>query len=332
MSELVFELTYSVPDLPLRLLAPRVHMSLGGPHRVEVQLQHLDTEFARTSPPPTLHCHATRSVTVDPGILELLRHTVDVIRRTGEAEYDSRARQAVVDGCQAVSQDLLGVLELIPWKLDMEGPSILPLRPEHRWWSVDDSLRIAVPYRMSTRAYSMPSTRPFRQTQADEVAALARRGTKAPLAQPLLLEAWSSRLDRPRSAMVLAAAAAETRAKEAIRRLALAVPSSELARPTETIVRTVRDAAETQINRSLDLRDEVFDRLASGRRARNAMVHGDATVLPSPEDVSEHVKAVRALCLALDLLEQPSWADDHERGFDFYDDMSPGPWYPSASA
>lgn len=198
----------------------------------------------------------------------------------------------------------LRVVTVARWRLAIPGPQ-QPLVAEARHWYAREAWQL-IPFTVPPRGWWGVSGS-FGEAWRAEVERLVVAGPE-PIAQELYREASIQRTDQPRSALVMAVAAAEVGIVETARALLPdeSVPSGSFSRLLdETLVQL---AGRRPIAGGVLLPPAaMIDALHAARRLRNAIVHGPAHD-PSPDAVDDALEAVRNLLLFLDFYAGHGWA------------------------
>jgi hypothetical protein len=150
----------------------------------------------------------------------------------------------------------------------------------------------------------------------ESVLSLSRRDTQEPLAHELFQEAWSQRMDNPRSSLVMGIAAAETGVKRLISTL---VPAADwLVQETQSppLVRMLEEYLPTlpvrlRINGNVLCPPTwLIDVIKKGVGLRNKIVHGHDIPLKS-DSLRDVLEAVHDLLYLFDLYAGYEWAVRH---------------------
>lgn len=158
----------------------------------------------------------------------------------------------------------------------------------------------------------------MKDDEIDRIKQYVEQGLNEPLGHHLLLEAWSQMSDNPRSALVMAIAAAETGWKEFVAHnlpqtqwLLENLPSPPLEKMLRELMPTIKTKAHF-IGKKTGFPPTLLNVLKKGVHYRNRTVHGSSTSL-SRAELDEVLKAVRDLLYMLDAYNGMLWAGAHIR-------------------
>lgn len=315
---------------------------LDGPHALEVEISPIEDEEERSQLPDCVRCVArgrwTATEKIATGFESMSRGLLPDGRDPGPAweEFTAALRtrpigpgvtrvysiadlypehvRAFVRDVQAELRDAaLKILSIVRWRMNARGGHN-PIRSERGLWlSLDDENYFPVHLGMdSFYGYSETHAR-IEPAIHEQIIGYALKDEAQPIGHELLREAFTTRDDKPRSALVVAIAALEVGIKEYI---AAQVPSAEWlafnlpSPPVVTLLTEYLPKLPTANGTYRIPPDGVVKILRKAVLLRNSVTHkGEANI--SPSSLVEIMQTVSDVLRVLDYYRGYDWSRDY---------------------
>jgi hypothetical protein len=332
-----FRLIYSVRDLRLAH-SDVVTVELGGPHGVSVVVRAAKSdEYGRAKGHGLGFCIASasaepseqiRQVFSDIAADRILEESADPARVRMEytAPDGTHVRLPDPADISAPLESFLGqmqselsssarrVIGILRWRTNRRGPHN-PVASRGFYWSFDGEGWHPAPDALST-TLQVHQYSPIARSVHEEISNLFTRGEQEPLYHNLFREAREQRSSNPRSAVIIAMAAAELAVKQCV---AVLVPHATwlaINLPSPPIVRMLTEyLPQLPARCTIDGRVKappkpLLDQLRKGVNIRNGLAHAGAET-PKPRTVDELLVAVSDLIWLIDYYCGYEWALDY---------------------
>jgi hypothetical protein len=199
---------------------------------------------------------------------------------------------------------------LLRWRLNLSSSSRLSQAEQPEWSINGSSWR---PLLEATGRFSLPVE--LREVVLDgaacrDVASLMNEGTHLPVGYELFYEAWALRETSPRSALIMAVAAAEVSTKRFIAELAPDTTWLVVKNPAPYLDKLLRDFLPSLMHasgRGFDLDEQILETITNAVTERNRLIHQGEYKLEHHQ-LCERLTAVHSLLLFIDRQSGRGWA------------------------
>jgi len=331
-----FKLEYTVQQLPVRIEnGDLVRMAYGGPHQVNVSLRSPTAEEQEAGHKrENAFCTATSQQEPSASIHDMFESLADhrvppgIQVPDGHPHFDRDGRlkddyalpfEVLPESFRSLAAQvwcelddyITRTIRVLRWRYALAGPHN-PFSVGGMGWSFDGIVWKPMPSAVKAHVESI-SYLHVSDKDRDEVMDLVMADTTEPLAHSLYREAWQQRHQNPRSALVVAIAAAEIGAKQCISAL---VPDAQWMienAPSPPLVEMLRSylphlAAKFKVDgAALAPPEGILETLRNGVSIRNKIVHVKPPRL-TYETLEEVLLAVHDVLWILDYYVGFEWA------------------------